>query len=324
MKILVYIVLFSALTMTILSCDRPAEETGTIISGKINTSKSSKTIYLNQINHFDNLSDNYTIDSTFVSENGEFEFKKNNLNSKLVSIATSRFKPYTYQAYSTAPQTYFYGNCEKFFTAIPTFYITDEKSLTINWTQTQSIDSISSPDNTAFRQVKLRAFYLNSNKIDVSTLDYENKLDYKVNWEQMLLERVFDLKIVNWDAIEIESSFDNFLYSEIYLGHLNKFLNWFEANFPEKVENSLENPKSGGFYASIFSVYNEHKWNSKSLEYYKFTERYVNYHMNLEAQSFANYYPSTQNKRTLAKKILSGTNKERYLNLIDKQIKKAL
>ena len=307
----------------ILSCDNKKEKTGTIISGKLNSTK-SKTVYLNRVNHFDNLNENYTIDSTSISENGDFKFEKQNLTSELVTISTEKFKPFTYQIYSKAPQTYFFGNCEKFFTSIPTFYITNEESITINWNETQSIDSISSPDNTGILQVKLREFYLNSNKINTSKLDYDSKLDYKTNWEQLLIEKLFDLKAVNLDNIKIENSFDNYLYSEIYLGHLNKFLNWFEQNFPEKVENSINNPKSSDLYSDIFREYDKHKWNPKSLEYYKFTERFVNYNMNVQSKSFENYYQPTENKRKLAGKVLSGKNRERYLKLLDERIKNVL
>jgi hypothetical protein len=221
--------------LVVLSCNNKAEEGATIISGKLISPK-SQTVYLNAINHFDNMSEDYIIDSTNISANGEFKFNEHNLNSKLVSITTEKFKPYTYQIYSKAPQTYFFGNCEKFFTSIPTFYITNENTLKINWHQTSNI--------------------------------------------------------------EVETSFDNYLYSEIYLGHLNKFLNWFEENFPEEVENSLKNPNSDIFYSNIFREYNEHIWNSKSLEYYKFTERYVNYNMNIQSKSFENYYQSTEKKES--------------------------
>ena len=90
----------------ILSCDNKKEKTGTIISGKLNSTK-SKTVYLNRVNHFDNLNENYTIDSTSISENGDFKFEKQNLTSELVTISTEKFKPFTYQIYSKAPQTYF-------------------------------------------------------------------------------------------------------------------------------------------------------------------------------------------------------------------------
>jgi hypothetical protein len=316
-----YIIIFSAII--VLSCDNKTEKTGTIISGKLNSSK-SKTIYLNSVNHFDNLNENYTIDSTSVSENGEFKFKKHNLSAELVTIATKKFKPFTYQVYSTAPQTYFFGNCEKFFTSIPTFYITDEEYIKINWFETKSIDSISSPDNSGVLQVKLREFYLNSNNIDASNLDYDNKVNIEDNWKQMLKERTFDLKSIDDNNLTLNDSFDNFLYSEIYLGHLNKFLNWFEKFHLDNVELAINNPQSKSVYLRIFNEYNNHNWNSKSLEYYKFTERYVNHHMNIESKSFKNYYESTEIKRKLANRVLETKNRERYLELIDKRIKNVL
>jgi hypothetical protein len=316
-----YLILFSVII--ILSCDHKTEKSGTIISGRINQTE-SQTVYLNEINHFDNLNENYIIDSTSISENGEFIFKKHNLNSKLVSIATKDFKPFTYQIYSTAPQTYFFGNCEKFFTSIPTFYITNEESININWIETENIDSISSPDNSGALQVKLREFYLNSNKIDASNLDYDSKVNIKDNWKQMLKERDFDLKSIEDNNSSLNESFNNFIYSEIYLGHLNKFLSWYEEFYPENVELAINNPLSNSIYLEIFNEYNNHNWNSKSLEYYKFTERYVNHHMNIESKSFKNYYEPTEIKRNLADRVLERENRERYLELIDKRIKNVL
>ncbi len=307
----------------ILSCNNKNENKETSISGKLFSSK-SKTVYLNIVDHFDYLNDGFTIDSTSVSENGKFTFNSRNLDSKLVTLSTEKFRPYTYQILSIAPQTYYFGNCEKFFTSIPTFYITDEDFIDINWFETQSIDSISSPDNSGFLQVKLREFYLNSKNIEASNLDYDTKQSIETNWEQLLIEKNFDLKKVNLDNIRIETNFDNYLYTEIYLGHLNQFLNWFEQYYPENVKASISDPKLENIYSNIFSEYNKHKWNSKSFEYYKFTERYVNHHMNIQSKSFENYYKPSENKRKLAKEVLNGNNRERYLTLIDKQIKNVL
>lgn len=88
-------ILIGILTLLMISCKEKPEETfsltGTtngfengissklnnsdkmVISGKLFSSK-SKMIYLNKIDHFDYLNDEYTIDSTSVSENGEFKF----------------------------------------------------------------------------------------------------------------------------------------------------------------------------------------------------------------------------------------------------------
>lgn len=313
-------IIYTLLLIPFLSCTNQDNRDGVIISGTLISPKSDM-VYLNEVNHFDNLSENYTIDSASVSENGKFMFKKHKLQSKLVTIATKNNKPITYQIYSTAPQTYFFGNCEKFFTSIPTFYITDEKTLNINWLhKSAGIDSISSPDSSAISQIKLREFYLGLKRTNASRVDYDNKVDFKENWAQMLIEKDHDIENAALENIEEENSFDNYLYTEIYFEHLNTFLNWYEKNFPEKVKASIVNPELNSFYSNIFLEYDEHLWNSKSLEYYKFTERYVNHHMNLEAKTFEQFYKPSEKKRKLAKKVLEGNNKKRYLSLIDKQM----
>ena len=140
----------------------------------------------------------------------------------------------------------------------------------------------------------------------------------------MLKERDFDLKSIEDNNSSLNESFNNFIYSEIYLGHLNKFLSWYEEFYPENVELAINNPLSNSIYLEIFNEYNNHNWNSKSLEYYKFTERYVNHHMNIESKSFKNYYEPTEIKRNLADRVLERENRERYLELIDKRIKNVL
>lgn len=307
-----------------LSCYHTLGRKKTSISGKL-FSANSKTIYLNVIDHFDYFNDGYIVDSTTISANGEFKFNRQNLESKLVSLTTEKFKPITYQIFRNAPQTYYFGNCEKFFTSIPTFYVTDEDSLNINWIHIpKGIDSISSPDQSAALQIKLREFYLGSKKPNSSSVNYDNKVDFKKNWRQMLIEKDNDIKNTNFKNIEDENSFDNYLYTEVYLGHLNRYLNWFEEHYYENVEASFKNPNSQEFYSNIFSNYNMHEWNSKSLEYYKFTERYVNHYMNIDSRSFKHYYKPSEQKRKIAKKFLDGKNRKRYLALINAQVKNGL
>jgi hypothetical protein len=316
---------FTLLTsfLLVLSCSKKSGKEGTTISGTLHSSE-SRTVYLNLIDHFDFLNDEYNIDSTSVSEDGTFVFEGQNLESKLISLTTKKFAPYTYQAFRAMPQAYYYGNCEKFFTSEPTFYISDENSISIHWYQTQSIDSISSPDNSGIHQVALRAFYLASKKIETSNLDYDKKDSVDVNLKKMIEEREFDLKSIDHKNISNADSFDNYIYSEIYLGHLNTFLNWFEEYHSEKVDFAINNQSLKNTYLEIFSEYNSHNWNSKSLEYYKFTERYVNHHISLQNKSFEHYYKPSQEKRELAKKVLNEANEKKYLNSIDKQLNNIL
>lgn len=307
------------LLFIIVSCNKTHSH-GTIISGKI-TPSNTKTVYLNIVDNFDYLNDQYTIDSTFVSQTGDFTFSTQDLDAKLVTITTEKFIPFTYQIYRSAPENFTAGNCAMFFVSIPTLYISDEKNIYINWSKTAGADLINSPDNSGNRQIKLRDFYLNYRVSEANNLNYQIKQDFEKLWQEMLLQKEIDLKSNNLTNNASENSFDNYLYTEIYLGHLNEFLNWFERFYPEDIKAFIRNPKEKNFYSNIFQEYNKHQWNSKSLEYFKFTERYVNFHMNLNISSFNNYYKPSEKKRNIAAKVLNAKNKERYLDLIDKQIK---
>lgn len=313
------LILGNVLIVTISSCTNPTISPTTTISGRIINSDASY-IYLNRIDHFDYLNNDYVIDSTTISANGEFQFVLENLESELVSLTTHKFEPYTYQILKNAPETYYYGNCEKFFTAIPTLYIFEEQSIQLNWLETPEIDSISSPDNSGLAQIRLREYYLNSRKVDGSSLNYDQASDFELTWNQMRRELNHDLIQVDMDKIIEESSLENYLYTEIYLGHLNEYLNWFEQYFPDKVNEYIRSEDSNNFYSSIFSEYQDHSWNARSFEYYKFSERFVNHQMNLQKKSFKNYYQPSREKLEIANETLNGKNQEKYLRLLEKQL----
>lgn len=311
------VIVFGLIGVFCCSCN--VDKDKVVISGKLFDSK-SKVVYLNIVDHFDYFNDGYVLDSAIVSKSGEFKFEKRMLRSKLISLTTKKFLPYTYQIYRVAPETYYFGNCAKFFTNIPTFYVSEESKINVNWYEYEEIDSISSPDNSGMNQVKLRNFYLDTRVVDKNDLNYFVKKDVDSIFKKMLAKRETDIKRLNLLKTSKESSFDNYLYTELYLGHLNDFLNWFEEFYPSQVEYSINNSNHESVYSDIFSEYNNHKWNSKSLEYFKFTERYVNYFMNIKKGSFRTYHLPSDEKKEVVNEVLKGKSKELYLRLINSQL----
>jgi len=297
----------------------------TIVSGVIH-SADAKKVYLSKIDHFDYLNNKYVIDSSLISEDGNFEFSPHDLSSNLISITTENFQPFTLQILNKAPETYYFGNCEKFFTSNPTFYLEKNNNIHFEWFENYNIDSISNLSNSknVERQIKLRDFYLKSKRIDASKLNFDQKIGISENWEQLLIEREFDIKAADLKQIDSVNSFDNYIYTELYLGSLNYFLTWIESNYPGEVKSALQHPEAKTVYSDIFSEYKLHNWNPKSFEYYKFTERYVNHFMNLQSKSFQHYYQPSREKRQQAEKVLDGDNRKRYSRVIDKQLDNVL
>lgn len=311
--------------MIIYSCDGNEDSEMTTISGVIH-SPDSKKVYLSKIDHFDYMNNGYIIDSSDISEDGKFKFSAHDLSSNLISITTADFRPFTLQILNNWPETYFAGNCEKFYTNNPTFYIEKDKNIDFEWFQNFNIDSIGYLNNSksVSRQIRLRDFYLSAKKIDSSDLDFDLPIKIQENWKQLLIERGYDIRAANLKQISSIYSFDNYLYTEIYLGSLNYFLNWIERFYPEEVKFAIQNPEKETVYSRIFSEYKNHNWNPRSFEYYKFTERYVSHYMNIESKDFEHYYIPSENKREIAKQVLDGENKKRYVLLMKEQLENAL
>ncbi len=317
MKLTFTTLLLGIILMSCTNGKKIAHDT-VIISGKI-IDPNSAMVYLNRVNHFEYYKDDYLVDSTAIAKNGTFSFKINKSYSNLYTLSTSNFLPFTYQVYRKNPERYYFANCEKFFTQIPTLYIHKEDSLNIVWYNKPSIDSIVSLDNSADNQVKMRSLYLETT-IDKRHTDYNNySIDKNTQWNNLLKEQNRLLKQIDTTAIDDELSFDNYMYSEYVLGTLNAYLNWYEIAYTNKVEVLLKTENKQSLYHSIFMKYERHNWNPNSLQYYKFTERFVNYKMNLNNSSFKKYHLPSELKISVAAKVLSGKNKDLYLKLLRTQ-----
>lgn len=276
------------------------------------------------IDNFDYLSDNYIIDSTLVSENGEFEFEIKQLPSNLFSLSTKNYQPSSYIMLRQAPHHYYYGSCARFFAAEPTLYLSENDSVNIEWFDNKGLDSIVHRTSSGKKQNIMQKYYASMSSNVASHLDRENPLDYQTAWESVLIDQQEDLNSIDISKIENVHSFENYMYSEIVLNNLNAYLNLFEDIHINKVKPAIIKQEKSDLYNQIFAKYTDHFWNPHSFEYYKFTERFVNYHMNIKNKSFNTYYEPSSEKRKTAAKVLTGKNRERYLSILDRQIKNVL
>lgn len=306
----------------LISCKRQNSETKKTItiSGKLISDK-SKIVYLKMIDNFNYLTNNYLIDSTTISEDGKFEFKIEQLPSNLLSLSTNNYPPVSYRVLNEMPDKYYFGGCARSFASEPTLYLTENDSVNIEWFDKEHLDSIIHKTDLAKNQNIMQKYYANIQENVAGNLDRENPLDYQTAWENVLIDQKKDLKSIDISKIDMVDSFENYIYSEITLFNLNMYLNWFEDIHPEKVNSAIINLDKSDFYSQIFAKYSDHLWNPKSFDYYKFTERYVNYHMNIKNKSFETYYKPSIEKREVAEKVLNGENKKKYLATLDEQIK---
>lgn len=319
------ILLLFILTLAIFSCKEENSEKKKLltISGKLISSE-SKIVYLKMIDNFDYLTDNYIVDSTLVSSNGHFEFKIEHLPSNLLSLSTKNYQPASYIVLRQAPDKYYYGSCARFFASEPTLYLSNTDSVNIEWFDNKGLDSIVHKTSIGKNQNIMRNYYSNISDNVAGHLDRENPLDSQIAWNNVLKDQQEDLISFDISGIKDVNSFENYMYSEIVLNNLNGYLNWYEDVYFDKVNSAIESQRKTGLYNQIFTTYIDHLWNPNSFEYYKFTERFVNYHMNLKNKSFKAYYKPSMEKRERAEKILTGKNRERYLSILDRQIKNVL
>jgi hypothetical protein len=319
------IIILLALTFIFISCKKDSSETkkAITISGKLISSE-SKIVYLKMIDNFNYLTNNYLIDSTTVSSEGKFEFRLDYLPSNLLTLSTNNYQPISYRVLTQMPDKYYFGGCALSFASEPTLYLAENDSVNIEWFDNKHLDSIIHKTDIAKNQNIMQKYYANIGENIAGNLDRENLLDYQTAWDNVLNDQKKDLKSIDIAKIDIVDSFENYIYSEITLFNLNMYLNWFEDAYPDKVKSAIINLNESDLYNKIFAKYSDHLWNPKSFDYYKFTERFVNYNMNIKNQSFKTYYKPSKEKRKVAEKVLKGKNKERYLSILDEQIKNVL
>lgn len=311
--------------LILVSCKNSLQKTekNTTISGKL-YSKGSNKIYLKKVDNFNYLNDDFIIDSTTISTDGEFEFELSELPTNLISLSTKKYLPASYIILRRFPHNYFFSSCSNFFASEPSFYLNSNDSINIEWHDNRIVDSIVHKNQSNNNQTTFREYYLNASKNVAGHLDRENTLDYLKAWSMVQDYQKKEFKLINLTKIYVENSFDNYMYSEIVLNNLNGYLNWFEDFYPDKVHSAIIEQKESDLYNQIFLKYLGHSWNPNSFEYYKFTERFVNYQMNIHNKSFKTYYVPSPEKMRIAEKVLKGKNKERYLRILDSQIKNVL
>ena len=71
------------LSLIFYSCNKNENSELTIVSGVIHSSDAKK-VYLSKIDHFDYLNNEYLIDSSSISEDGNFEFSPHDLSTDLI------------------------------------------------------------------------------------------------------------------------------------------------------------------------------------------------------------------------------------------------
>jgi len=304
--------LLSLLSILLLfACSK--QPSSMIVNGTIKGFE-GKRLYAKQINPISYHS-NCIIDSSKVNENGEFEFKITSHSPLLLNFSKNNKQHPVHLVLQEAPEKYYYGYCALFYAPEPTMYLTESTHIEIDWTVNDLLDSFAFNYPKSDNQQKFYNFYLNE---DLSKGLFEEwgefkKMEESEAWD--LIEQTMNKTLKQYGIEENNSNdkFDHYLYTEIKLGALNMFMNWYDEVNKEALKLAFASNEISTLYTNAFTIYSNKEWNHQSVEYFKMTERFITFSLNKSNHDFQKYYPPNEEKIELTKNILPSSVADIYI-----------
>lgn len=303
LSILVYIVL--------AACNNQANNI--VIKGNIKNYE-GKLLYAKQIDAISYHS-NSLLDSAIVDENGAFEFELSQTTPMLLNLSKYNRQHPVHSVLQDDPETYYYGYCAMFYIPEPTLYLDEPARVELDWTVKNQLDSFSFQYTNVDAQKEFYQYYLKEN---LSEGLYEEGGNFKpmtIEKAWGIIEQVTNETLAKYKVQEQgkENSFQNYLHTEIKLGGINMLLNWLEHLHKDQLEEAFSSGVLPSLYTHAFELYTNGQWNSKSVEYYKMTERFLTFNLNKAYGKFEQYYPPNEEKLNMAKKVLSPLILDKYV-----------
>lgn len=295
-----------------------SQQTTITVNGKISDFDGEK-VYAKKVDLFKYKSDT-VIDSAVVSVNGAFTFSIKESLPMVINFSTNAGQHPIHGILRESPELYFYGFCAMLYVPEPTLYISESGTLDLDWTVKEQLDSIiiTQEDNNNYNT--FHDYYLKEDVSNDLYLEDGNFKALEIEDAWTIIENNINetLKKCNASSESVEHSFENYMYSEIILGGINNFLNWFEFTHGDYLKTSFENNNLPPIYINAIKKYANNNWNRQSVEFYKMTERYVNYHLNKENKTFEGYYPISDAKIAVANDELEPSIAKQYVDNLKK------
>ena len=286
------------------------------IAGKIKGFEGN-SLYIKKINPI-NYNRNSVIDSTSVDSNGIFKFELSQSLPILLNISKYSREHPIHEIFRKYPDIYYYSYCAMFYVPEPTLYISENNKIEIDWTVADRIDSYIFDEETKINQDKFYDYYLNQNVGDTLYQDDGNFriMDSNEAWNAIINGIKEIKKKHELDQNHDKSDFENYLNTEITLGAVNMYLNWYENIFSEQLNEDFIIGKIPEQYTNAINMYNNSNWNEESVEFYKMTERFITFCLNKSLKDFKVYYPSTDIKISMAENKLKPEVAKKYIKNI--------
>jgi hypothetical protein len=254
----------------------------------------TKKIYIKKVTYFEYKSDEFITDSINVKENN----LKFDLSGKegLFLISDNQLPPITYLPLIQSPEIYYFMFCSNFYKSENYIYLSKNYS----------------KEEFEF----FRWFYKN-----FTTKSFDKKLFSKGEYKKINKERVKKLvekrKIwfrnkLNKKSNTFSDKFVNYINTEIELGAINQYLNWYEVIYEKQIKNGICSGKQIEEHDYIYKKYLSENWDINSIQYFRLVERTVNYSLSKENCEFKMYHETSDDKTRIAKQILDKESFKRY------------
>jgi len=245
--------------------------------------QSGDTVYVKRVNYFD-YKGKYIVDTLFVA-NDSLYFHKKDKGQFLYVFSTNTDVPITYIPLLQAKEQYTFMLCSNFYTGI-NYLLLDRRF---------------NKDEHDF----LKEFYVLFTKKSFDRKLYE-KEEYKLMPVEKAESLIAQQKNNFYDKLArktklFSASFIDYIKTEIELGSINQFLNWYEDTNEQYIKKEFKKTGKSPVHEKYYTYFLNRKWNKNSIQYFRMVERYVNYQISQQKGIFKNYHKEseTYNKESI-------------------------
>ena len=299
--------LYFYLLLVLTTCTKPKNVQ---ISGAFYPD-STDHIYIYALNYFTNNDGDLIIDSINIQADKSFFYALRQELPKLLYLSTTKVTPPTVKFLKDHPEAYYFSFCSNYYSNGVYLYSDPGNSISINWIKNDgSKDSIIYGSTNGDTQQFLRDFY-----VKVGNEEFDEELRIDGGFKKLNPKKAFELihlakekmKVYACDKMPQNAStrFKNYIGTEIELGSLNQFLNWYEYVYSENLAK---------LYTDCYENAILKNWDTNSIEFYKFVEKYITFKINLEKGSFKEYYSSEDLKTQQAANLPNENIRNLYLS----------
>ena len=229
--------------------------------------------YIKKVNYFEYDNNDYIIDSALViNDTICFESKTN--EQQIHVISSDRDTPYPLIALRNNPETYYYMFCHN-------FYLMEDCLLLENQFKKSEYEF-------------LKTFHL-----DFTRKSFDDKLfkgeDVMIYSVEKVLKKIekrknYFYKKLNRSKQEFSKNFISYIETEINLGAMNQFLNWYEEAYEQEIINAFLTNNYSDIHENMYNNFLNRRWNINSIQYFRTVQRVYNYQLSKDNGVFKYYH----------------------------------